>query len=181
MQTSHVLFLNLLDEFKKKMKNSEEKKCLWGRTLKNWYCTEPCDPLFADSYQSFRMEWEHFWAHRNYKYFCYFAIFNDRFTLKESWGCGCSGGQRTRNLQVWLRCVQFLVFFCCCNFRRKICTKGWLWVGGGGGGAVPSGVRTNPPNQVILPPSSFFLKSPRICFRGLQRWWELSLQTKAKN
>ena len=32
---------------------------------------------------------------------------------------------------------------------------------------VPSGVRTNPPNQVILPPSSFFLKSPRICFRGL--------------
>ena len=81
---------------------------------------------------------------------------------------------------VELRCVQFLVVFCC-NFRRKICTKkGWLWVGGGGGGAVPSGVRTNPPNQVILPPSSFFLKSPRICFRGLQRWWELSSQTKTK-
>ena len=29
----------------------------------------------------------------------------------------------------------------------------------GGGGDVPSGVGTNPPNQVILPPSSFFLKS----------------------
>ena len=63
-------------------------------------------------------------------------------------------------------CAIFGLFFVC-NFSRQICTKGWLWVGGGGGEGDPSGVRTNPPNQVILPPSSFFLKSPRICFRGL--------------
>ena len=171
IQTSYLLFLNLLDEFKKKMKNSEEKKWLWGRTQKNWYCTEPCDPVFAGSFQFFRIEWEHFWAPRNYKIFLLFRNF---------WRLFHTEGE----LRVWLHwwavdkefpslvqmCTIFWSFFCC-NFGRQICTKGWLrrrlWVGGGGGGGVPSGVRTNPPNQVILPPSSFFLKSPRICFRGL--------------
>ena len=32
--------------------------CEEGR--KNWYCKQPCDHVFADSFQSFRMEWEHY-------------------------------------------------------------------------------------------------------------------------
>ena len=181
IQTSYLLFLNLLDEFKKKMKNSEEKKWLWGRTQKNWYCTESCDPVFADSFQFFRIEWEHFWAPRNYKIFLLFRNF---------WRLFHTEGE----LRVWLHwwavdkefpslvqmCTIFWSFFCC-NFGRQICTKGWLrrrlWVGGGGGGGFPREFGLIPPiKSFSRPPRSFLnlLVSVSEVYRGdenfLHRW-----------